>query len=739
MRRENEEEEKERETNERRERLVRKLKRNGSLDPDALANALAANGSAPLGGKGSPLTTVDDNARLAAMLERVVAEKDTASRLLAGPDLDIGEDNASDEDDGSDSDSENAPAKNARTQMAASGKLQRLPPSRRSALPSVGTANMPKGGNGPNTNGGKGTTIRKPSLAPTNPDSDAVHEKTISRINQWRERLAADVDPSTSSAFESDPIANPSPTISSSVDSSFKTTSRLTSADWMAIVDCLALINDSTGCQASLNGSPPLNVWIVKPAGKSRGRGIACERRLDKILRLSGGAEHKEASWVCQKYIERPLLIHGFKWDIRQWVLVSSWSPLTIWIFDRPYLRFCCYPFELGNLSNRFVHLSNNSIQKHSVAFDASTIEGNMWHAKAFSAWLQERAADGQWDGLVYEPDEPAQRGDCGVLPPGIVLQPPPGYVSIQSDGTPSVPSNQEAAAFDDAEQANTAPRPTGVRPVSNSKDIWSDVLLPQIRRIVSWSLQAAQESVEARNKSFEIYGFDFMVDEDLRTWLIEINSSPDFSYSTKVTKDLVVEASEDAMKVVVEHSAWADKCEALQRAAERKVKRGMAVDGKTAIGRAQTAPMQIGSTSTQPSFAIDLPEAPETGGWRCIFKSPVVASRNVLTCAAHDIFCMGRNIPAPAHAVAQIAAAKRATNVLFSPEKSKAATLTMRPPRFASKMASLSSQPADAPHHVVKPIQKVRAVLPTASVTLDLMPAIPHQRRSMSAVPASR
>ncbi|CAE7248774.1 TTLL3, partial [Symbiodinium microadriaticum] len=76
---------------------------------------------------------------------------------------------------------------------------------------------------------------------------------------------------------------------------------------------------DATSRQFAINGCR--NAWIVKPSGKSRGRGIKVMRELDEIFRYCASDGFQ---WVCQKYIERPQLIHGYKFDIRQWDTTCS-------------------------------------------------------------------------------------------------------------------------------------------------------------------------------------------------------------------------------------------------------------------------------------------------------------------------------------------------------------------------------------------------------------------------------
>jgi tubulin monoglycylase TTLL3/8 len=86
---------------------------------------------------------------------------------------------------------------------------------------------------------------------------------------------------------------------------------------------------------------------------------------------------------------------------------------------------------------------------------------------------------------------------------------------------------------------------------------VWEETVEPEIRRIILSSLTSVMDTVEPRKGTCELFGYDFMFSEDparpnnLRTWLIEVNSSPAMDYSTEVTLPLVKKVMEDVPKVL--------------------------------------------------------------------------------------------------------------------------------------------------------------------------------------------
>jgi D-alanine-D-alanine ligase-like ATP-grasp enzyme len=58
--------------------------------------------------------------------------------------------------------------------------------------------------------------------------------------------------------------------------------------------------------------------------------------------------------------------------------------------------------------------------------------------------------------------------------------------------------------------------------------DVYRDIL-PQIRAIIADSLRAVYGKIDPyqRANTFEILGYDFMIDEDFKIYLIEVNTNP--------------------------------------------------------------------------------------------------------------------------------------------------------------------------------------------------------------------
>ena len=202
--------------------------------------------------------------------------------------------------------------------------------------------------------------------------------------------------------------------------------------------------------QTDINGAD--NVWIVKPSGLSRGRGIGLFANLSDI---QAAVKSKDSNFVIQKYIENPLLYEGRKLDIRQWVLVTDWNPMTVYFYEECYIRLSTSQYDMLDLDNKFSHLTNNSINKHAKGFEA---EESFLSQDDFAAYLRQ-----------------------------------------QSPGS----------------------------------DLFVGKIQARMKEIVKLTLACVQDTVENRKNSAEIFGYDFCVDQDHNVWLIEVNASPAWDYSS--------------------------------------------------------------------------------------------------------------------------------------------------------------------------------------------------------------
>jgi len=72
------------------------------------------------------------------------------------------------------------------------------------------------------------------------------------------------------------------------------------------------------------------------------------------------------------------------------------------------------------------------------------------------------------------------------------------------------------------------------------------------IRNIVYISLKSVQSVIINDKHCFEVYGFDVLIDEGLKPWLIEVNASPSLTASTGIDRTLKMGVIQDAFQIVV-------------------------------------------------------------------------------------------------------------------------------------------------------------------------------------------
>jgi len=114
-------------------------------------------------------------------------------------------------------------------------------------------------------------------------------------------------------------------------------------------------------CKPKLEESHGNSMWMLKPIDLNRGRGIEIFDSLDWLKQYLANSNSK--SFVIQKYIEKPLLVEGRKFDIRVWMLIDH--EMNCYFFKEGYVRTSSVDYDPGALQNRFIHLTNNAIQKY--------------------------------------------------------------------------------------------------------------------------------------------------------------------------------------------------------------------------------------------------------------------------------------------------------------------------------------------------------------------------------------
>lgn len=81
-------------------------------------------------------------------------------------------------------------------------------------------------------------------------------------------------------------------------------------------------------------------------------------------------------------------------------------------------------------------------------------------------------------------------------------------------------------------------------------------LLKERIGSIVTTTLKSTKGGVSARDGSFMVLGFDFMIDSDYQVYLLEVNTSPSNELSTPVTSRIIPQFQKDQAALFLDRGA---------------------------------------------------------------------------------------------------------------------------------------------------------------------------------------
>lgn len=222
------------------------------------------------------------------------------------------------------------------------------------------------------------------------------------------------------------------------------------------------------------------------------------------------------------------------KFDIRAWVLVTAWDPLEAYVFDQCYLRVCPQEFSLSEskFTDPEVHLTNLSARRP-VDRTSKVCKQRQGHRRQGQRQANTRLPSAAVPGRVVNSNKKCDREGGGTFPEhsdDLRAREP-------TENTANVDFGEERGAGDrvgDAFVANQAelirrlgemdkvgsvgwPTERGSEGVlARGERLWKQKVWPSIEVVVRSTLLAAQTHIRSRESSFQLFGFDLLLDHQL-------------------------------------------------------------------------------------------------------------------------------------------------------------------------------------------------------------------------------
>ncbi|VDD82538.1 unnamed protein product, partial [Mesocestoides corti] len=257
----------------------------------------------------------------------------------------------------------------------------------------------------------------------------------------------------------------------------------------------------------------PHPAYILKPANGAMGVGIRLYRNPENVP--STGTQNGPC--VVQEYIGNPLLIEGYKCDLRVYVLVTSCCPLRIFVYNEGLVRLSAEkyldPME-PNGESVYRHLTNYALNRKHSAYVKTSDEGE--GSKRSFAFLDSYLQDH----LNLRDTRFVWRRIRNLVVKTVILGAPHiyhGYRLFHHSGMRGESGPGRAPTY----------RSPPVRFAGETSSYSQDSASPS--SIYDNQDSQASHSGGIQSAAFEILGFDILLDVELKPWLLEVNRSPSF------------------------------------------------------------------------------------------------------------------------------------------------------------------------------------------------------------------
>lgn len=142
------------------------------------------------------------------------------------------------------------------------------------------------------------------------------------------------------------------------------------------------------------------NIYLLKPCDSGNGYGILLLDSERKIINVARSAKRK---YVAQKYIERPLLIYGVKFDIRQYFLITMHNnKFRAWSHDACTIKFATDQYTLDSL-NENIHITNVTVQRRFTRKPEDRLpKNNAWSMDNLLQYFTSIGRSNIWETTLY-------------------------------------------------------------------------------------------------------------------------------------------------------------------------------------------------------------------------------------------------------------------------------------------------------------------------------------------------